>query len=513
MTALPRFLDCAHSLFISYAHADNELNGNWVTDFANEFSDDLAAELSRLKLAKPLPPVHLSEFNGPVAGDLGPQLAARVAGAFAMVVVVDRFYASSEWCLRELQYFRQQFGRDGLAQRLYLVALADAPMREVAARPAWRDCFEGLNPVWVNFYTEDVERRLVRVLRDDGKAPTSGFLDRFDRLRKDLVDKIVADLATPAPAVPGARLVLAMGRPELDPAIAEVLTALRRHDPTAARLDPAVLMDRQALVQQLKDADTLVLPVNDGQPLYPVEPGGHLAALVRQWKKLGKPDEGLLLLDLSAVPAAVPADPEDREFLQALGRPRLDPAALLQQLFPAPPAGGGAGDAAARGPARPVRLYIESNQNEPRQWKVLGEQIRRRWQKLLDERRIKVPLSLRPSGLNVDQIDLFNLDDADGLILLWGQKEARSLLSQINLVEDRLTELAPAIVAYLSPPKPRPERAVPALGWQVLRFNQREQPPPEDLEPEADDEAELTSFLNDVLDRTERRHGLAPGSA
>jgi len=81
------------------------------------------------------------------------------------------------------------------------------------------------------------------------------------------------------------------------------------------------------------------------------------------------------------------------------------------------------------------------------------------------------------------------------------------------MVEDRLTELAPAIVAYLSPPKPRPERAVPALGWQVLRFNQRDQPPPENLEPEADDERELTSFLSEVLDRTERRHGLRPEPA
>lgn len=510
MPSLPRFLDCEHSVFISYAHADNELNGNWVTDFANEFSEDLKAELSRQKLGKPLPPVHLSEFNGPVAGDLGPQLSGRVARAFAMVVVVDRFYASSEWCLRELQYFKQHFGREGLAHRLYLVALAEGPMSEVVGRPAWRDCFADLNPVWVNFYSDDVERRLVRVLRDDGRAPTSGFLERFDRIRQDLVGKIVTDLATPVPATPGARLVLGIGRPELAPALAEVLAELRRHDPGAAALAPEALMDRQALVEQLKDADTLVLPFNDGQPLYPTEPGGHLAALVRQWKRLGKPDEGLLLLDLSAVPAPRPADAEDREFLQSLGRPRLGRAALLQQLFPPPPDAPGA--AAARGPARPVRLYIESNQNEPRQWKLLGEQIRRRWQKLLDERKVSVPLSLRPSGLNVDQIDLFNLDDADGLILLWGQKEARSLLSQINLVEDRLTELAPAIVAYLSPPKPRPERAVPALGWQVLRFNQREQPPPEDLEPEADDEGELTSFLNDVLDRTERRHGLLAGT-
>lgn len=511
MPALPRFLDCAHSIFISYAHADNELNGQWVTDFAKEFSDDLSAELSRHKLDRPLPGVHLSEFNGPVAGDLGPQLAARVAGAFAMVVVVDRFYASSEWCLRELQFFKQQFGVDGLKQRLYLVALAEQPMAEVAARPAWRECFAGMDPVWVNFYSDDLRRRPVRVLRDDGVAPTSAFLDRFDPIRTDLVAKITADLATPAPVAPGARLVLAMGRPELEPALAALHEELRRHDAGAARLGPEVLMDRQALVQQLKDADTLVLPVNGGQPLVPTMPGGHLAALVRQWKKLGKPDEGLLLLDLSAVPAPVPADAEDLEFLQSLGRPRLDRDALLRLLFPPPPPGAGAG--APQPPVRPVRLYIESNQNEPWQWKLLGEQIRRRWDRLLGERQVKVPLSLRPSGLNVDQIDLFNLDDADGLILLWGQKEARSLLSQINLVEDRLTELAPAIVAYLSPPKPRPERAVPALGWQVLRFNQRDQPPPENLEPEADDERELTSFLSEVLDRTERRHGLRPEPA
>lgn len=506
MSSLVRFRDCDHSVFISYAHADDEIYYNWVSDFASELTKDLAAELARVPTGRPvLPPVHLSEDNGPLAGELSDQLKARVARSFAVVVVVGRHYVDSAWCGQELAYFQQAFGAEGLNARLYIVALAQAPIVQAAATPVWRQVFAGRNPVWQTYFDDDAVSRPVPVLRDDGKAPTQAFARRFDRLRDDLVEKIKADLAGPQPNPQATRLLIGVGAPELDAAIAGFADQARAIEPSTSVLEPAALEQRTLLAARLRDAERLVLPFHQGQPRLWAVPGGQLAVLLDCWRKLGKPDEQVFALDLSTVPAADAAEPEHLEWLSRLACPKLAPAALLARLFP-PATPAPAGSAAAGIPPRPVRLFIESNRNEPWQWKLLGEQIRPLWQKLLDERHINVPLNLRPSGLNIDEIDLFNLDEADGLILLWGQKEARSLLSQINLVEDRLTELAPAIVAYLSPPKPQAEQAVPALGWQVLRFQQQEAPPPKAVRPDQNDATELTRFLNDVLDRNTRRH-------
>lgn len=508
MASLVRFRDCDHSVFVSYAHADNEIYANWVADFASELTKDLAAELARVPTGRAvLPPVHLSEDNGPLAGELSDQLKARVARSFAVVVVVGRHYVDSAWCGQELRYFQQAFGAEGLNGRLYIVALAQEPMTRAVQQPAWRHVFAGRNPVWQTYFEDDEVARPVPVLRDDGKAPTQAFARRFDRLRDDLVAKIKADLAGPQPNPQATRLLLGVGAPELDEAVARFAEQARALEPTVSVLELSALDQRPLLAARLRDAERLVLPFHLGQPRLWAIPGGQLAVLLDCWRKLGKPDEQVYALDLSEVSAAEPAEPEHLEWLHKLSCPKLVPAALLARLFP-PAAPAAAERAAADAAPRPVRLFIESNRNEPWQWKLLGEQIRPLWQKLLDERHIDLPLNLRPSGLNIDEIDLFNLDEADGLILLWGQKEARSLLSQINLVEDRLTELAPAIVAYLTPPKPAAEQAVPALGWQVLRFQQQEVPPPKAVRPDQNDASELTRFLNDVLDRTSRRHKL-----
>ncbi|MEK8050319.1 toll/interleukin-1 receptor domain-containing protein [Ideonella sp. DXS22W] len=507
MSSLVRFRDCDHSVFISYAHADDEVYANWISDFASELTKDLAAELARVPTGRPtLPPVHRSGDNGPVAGELSDELKARVARSFAMVVVVGRHYVESSWCGQELAYLQQAFGAEGLAGRLYIVALAQEPIARARQLPVWRQVFDGRNPVWQDYFESDAVGRPVAVLRDDGKAPTQAFARRFDRLRDDLVAKIKADLAGPQPNPQATRLLVGVGAPELDEAIADFAQQARALEPTVSVLELAALDQRAVLAARLRDAERLVLPFHQGTPRLGVVPGGQLAVLLDCWRKLGKPDEQLFALDLSAVPAAEPAEPEHIDWLARLACPKLPPQALLARLFP--PAAPAATEPAAA-PPRPVRLFIESNRNEPWQWKLLGEQIRPLWQQLLAERHIDVPLNLRPSGLNIDEIDLFNLDEADGLILLWGQKEARSLLSQINLVEDRLSELAPAIVAYLTPPKPQADQAVPALGWQVLRFQQQEAPPPKAVRPDQNDASELTRFLNDVLDRTARRHKLA----
>ena len=115
------------------------------------------------------------------------------------------------------------------------------------------------------------------------------------------------------------------------------------------------------------------------------------------------------------------------------------------------------------------------------------------------------PLNLRTRGLPVDQIDGYpSLDDADGVVLLWGRKTSEALVAQINKVENKLApcrDAAPGIVAYLMPPQASTE-PIPAWGWQVLRFDARDEANIDVVDDERD---ELTRFLNKVFERRQQR--------
>ena len=219
---------------------------------------------------------------------------------------------------------------------------------------------------------------------------------------------------------------------------------------------------------------------------------------------------------VSAPPPSTPPPTPDADTGGAVAPPSAAPA-------PAP--------ASVPAPAvmKDVRIYIESNRHEVNLWQPLGEQMRRRWDRLAASASaaadaagpvagaasaaVPTPgpaLSLRARGLPVDQIDSFpSLDDADGVVLLWGRKTSEALVAQINKVENKMSpgrDAAPGVVAYLMPPQQSTE-PVPAWGWQVLRFNA---PTQTDIDVVAEEDDELQQFLRRVLERRLLREA-APG--
>jgi hypothetical protein len=222
-----------------------------------------------------------------------------------------------------------------------------------------------------------------------------------------------------------------------------------------------------------------------------------------------------------------------RAFKEPFNRLREDFVARLRaaqagQQLPiavAAPVGGhaaGAGAAFTPAPPRPleapvagdVRIYIESNRHELNLWQPLGEQIRRRWARLTAAATTAAPaaaaaLRLKARGLPVEQIDQFPcLDDADGVVLLWGRKTPDALVAQINKVENKMSpgrDAAPGVVAYLMPPQASAD-PVPAWGWQVLRFDARQQG---EIDVVDDEDAELEQFLRRVLERRLQRDAAA----
>lgn len=488
--------DCSYTAFISYAHADDQAWFNWVT----QFRDELARSLPALLRGVPLPPFHLSGENGPVAGRLSDELKERVAESFAMVIVVHDNYAQSTWCLHELEYFKSLFGDEGFRERLYIVAMSETAMLQVANSPAWKRLLPTEDQLWMPFFDHLDKTRPVDIYLGPGLVAPA-FRSPFERLRAEFAASLKKSWQAPAPGpAPVAAPVLVPSPAVPAPAQGGVLVGLV--PPATA---PAATATVQALAAQglavraigfdalatdfadFATAEHLVLPFDDAPLMMTsVLPGGHLELQRQAWLKKGRPADQVHELDLRRGSAGL--------------------AALLAVLKPAP------APAPAVAP-QGVRIYIESNRHEPTLWEPLGDQIRRKWDEVcaaLAPARVP-PLTLRAHGLPVDEIDRFpTLDDADGVVLLWGRKTSDALVAQINKIERKTSpgrDAAPGIVAYLMPPQ-QSEEPVPAWGWQVLRFNASDE---EQIDVVDDERDQLKRFLKKVFERRRQREaqGLA----
>lgn len=508
--------DCEFTAFISYAHADDTAWFNWVTDFRNELERSLGA-LLRMRL----PRIHLSAANGPVAGVLSDELIKRVEASFAMIIVVHDNYAQSEWCLRELEYFKSLFGEEGLRQRLFVVALSESAMLGVSGGSAWKRLLPTDEQIWIPFFDPADRNRPLDIYMGPGQVSVA-FKTPFERLRVELADRLrLALAAASAPAArvdaadavaapaalatSGARQVAAAG-----PAAPGVVFGFTPGASASAAAAVAARLARAGAtpVQLLQDAvfgdfaefdraQHLVLPFDDAPAmLTTLAAGGHLQLQREAWLNKGRPAAGLHWLDLRRAPPPPALWSGSAAYVASLGVPVVDADALLRQLLPQAPA-------PPPPPAQSVRIYIESNHHERNLWEPLGEQIRLKWDELcshLAPDRMP-PLNLRTRGLPVDQIDSFpSLDDADGVVLLWGRKTSDALVAQINKVENKLApgrDAAPGIVAYLMPPQAATE-PVPAWGWRVLRFDATDE---QHIDVVAAERDELRGFLQKVYDR------------
>ncbi len=497
--------DCEYTAFISYAHADDVFCFGWITHFRKELERGLGAALRGIKL----PPMHLSGENGPVAGALSDELKERVAASFAMIIVVHNNYAQSDWCLRELEYFKSLFGEPGLKDRLYIVALSESAIGSVTGGRSWQQLVPGGEQVWMPFFSADDHERALEIYLGPGIVAPE-FKTPFERLRADFAAKLKASAAQPvavdvpvveepadgsrAPA-PAAALLFGFVPTAAAGALSAAAASFTERGLKTRTLTQDAVFTEFA---EFDAAQQLVLAFDDSPAmLTAVAPGGHLQLQRDAWLKKGRAADTLHWLDLRA-DAAAPAS-GSAAVAASLGATGSSLPALLDKLAPRK------ADTAA--PTQAVRIYIESNRHERTLWESLGARIQDKWDQVVGRiapERVP-PLSLRPRGLPVEQIDSYpTLDDADGVVLLWGKKTSEALVAQINKVETKLApgrDTAPGIVAYLMPPQESSE-PMPAWGWQVLRFDARSEATIAVVEEERD---ELERFLEKVYARHQQR--------
>lgn len=516
---LPSYTDCSFSAFISYAHADDDASLGWVDSFRGALERSLRGELA---LEKDFKRVHMSKLNGPIAGSLSKELEDRIAESFSMIIVVGEKYLVSDWCLKELEYFYQRFERNGLEDRLYVLALSESAIERLKDKEGWRQLALP-DQVWIPFF--DQQNRDEPIFIEKGNY-TREFYCRLTDIARDLSRKVRRDLenktAPPTapeiyPTFPAAKkveLCVAIGVVTKDlmdakKALIQALAAQKEITVTEVTFDSVNQYREEAeLAPELENAQLLVLPFSEQDPLVPLAgAGGHLSVQKREWERLeGK--RRLLWYRPPVASGAVrkAASGADAEFITS-----LLPAATIQDelinqlraiLAESQPAT--AVPASRDPPYTKVIMYIESNPNELYEWGSLGQRIREIWKELTTGRPNESQIVIWPRGLNLDELarSKHRLDNADGVILLWGTKTDRSLISQIDLVEDLMPfdePVVPGFVAYLIPPH-EDEGPKVAQGWNVFRFRKRG----DRIEEVADETDQIRAFLKEILIRRTR---------
>ncbi len=506
------FNECKYSAFISYAHADDQASDGWISQFSEFLRMKLQNRLGRIGV-KQLQDMHLSGRNGPVMGSLPDTLLQNVGDSYAMIIVVFNAYTKSDWCLQELEYFKKSFGDEGLRQRLYVVALSKSAMEDIMARPDWARLTLP-NQLWIPFFREDENDEPARMRLDHGglsqrfDGQLIKLLDAFEDAVKDDLKRSpptqrgalpASQVAPPSPLRVDGALLFGVPSPELAQPVSALAGALRTAGVPVQELGEESL---DGDFEAFDTAKTLVLPFGSGgQYVRPFKfsPGGHLAAQRDAWLAKGGSPDNLVWLDLRDVAIDTPPGKGHEELVASIEARALKPALLRARLAPEPQV---ANDLPV---GERINIYIESNQHDTDLWQDLGCRIKTKWEALVQQPGVVrvPPLSLEALGLPLQKIDEERLDDADGVVLLWGQKPEVSLRAQIKKVEGKWPrDPPPRFVAYLVPQQPDPGTKIEARLWSVLRFQDADSPRIDIYPSESD---RLDRFLNQVLERRTRR--------
>lgn len=510
-------MDSRYFAFASYSGDDDDAYHRWVSSFCEKLQIVLRARL-RDKHGE----VHQYRRNGAAAGSLPEEMTKAIRRSAAMVLFIHLGWLESEECRKELVSFMREFGKQGLEdRRLLIVAMSKPAAQALVASQFWTEKVGVKKPVWIDFYRLDDDNRPLAQHPPDSNA--------IDRRYEDQMDKLVVELErcyrqAPKTTSPGMHNPRLGGRFAFGAVRDELVDEVARIAQTSSQLHghEVLLFKRDDVMSglpMLSEADTFVLAFNTGKPLLNMLPGGHLQVQAQAWLNAGKSPDKLLWLDLRHFPAEELASNSDLGTILDLAKRHLVSTADLIGCQVSAPL------------LDQAKIYIESNARELKHWDILGQAIRERWTDIA--RGWAPPLMLIHNALPVDEMERFSdLEDADGVIVLWGQKNVDSLRDQINKVQRWLpgfkngTALPPRMIAYLMPPNVPRSETIPAFYWSVLRFNAetgsdalpaappghwRRQATPEKICVVPEEATLLDEFLRDIFKRAQRkRSAVAP---
>lgn len=338
MSDIKMFGRYGYSAFISYATQDDSGRNSWVSCFADELNLALPGRVRGLGLRDVLvPDAHLSGDKPLIAGSLSEQLRANVADSFSMFLFVHDNYNLSDWCLKELEYFKERFEAEGFRTRLYVIAMSAAAIDELTSRPSWKTLCPFEDQLWLRFFRNDAKDSPLEIYLAQGRnkrtVVASDFWDEFNPLLDDLARKI-RDESRRAPRAPA--------YPDSAAAGAGVRAAAASSDARLVRVyivsNPDQRAQHESLGKEIVPSWDRVVTALGVEPRLVLRPDGLAMTDIDQRPRLDDAD-GVVLLWNRKTPDAVAAQIKKVEPKLAGPQPAPGLVAYVMQADDELPAG------------------------------------------------------------------------------------------------------------------------------------------------------------------------------
>lgn len=295
--------DDQYDVFFSYAHSDNEFHNQWISDFEEYLVIKVRAALERKaddKIAD-LFKVCRDETNFPQSGSVEATIDTKVRHSQILFIFLGEKYVKSEWCLSELNIFREEIGgvsKEAL-DHLYLIVLDSKLCISSQDRATPDKLPPQCEKLWNNLYNIlDKSFRKENFLRSGSLLPVFQTRDPphahtdFHQVCLPLVDELANKLTdyrkkfhSENPVTKDenstSQIVIGAVPKRLETVRSELKQAL--NDNTVHLIDKNQLhpQHHKEVRERLKYASSLVLPFDRFEPIWghrTEDPsGGHLA--------------------------------------------------------------------------------------------------------------------------------------------------------------------------------------------------------------------------------------------
>jgi hypothetical protein len=516
--------DDQYDAFLSYAHADNEAHNGWVGDFERYLKNTTIAQLQRAEEVNNadagLFKVCRDQTGFPQGGPLNEIIDAKVRQAQFLFIFLGKGYLKSEYCLAELDIFRQNVGAtvEDALKRLYVIVLDreavnrlrdGQPDRLPEKRKRLWDKLRDLTQRGIR--KEDFVRgngALLPVFQRDDRADPD-FHERCTPLVEEFARKLIAhrsNLRPQARPIEGSAAAIAIGAvPErLKSARAELVDVLNGTQVCVVEEDE-LRHPTDELRRRLKSARVLVQPVDDLEVLYQRgDPdGGHLALQKGLFedchaKEVGAPDASIIWWEplspgLAEAPQGSPIHEFDKKFLEGLPveqKRRCTAQALAGELLQS-----------GLGPSVTASVWVEWSEADKDHIRYAKDIVRKTFNEVCEQKKreyeIDCSAELRFGDADWANLSKALIDKPDGVVIVYNDKKDYHAINQqaeaiSNLPEVVMKKMFPGIF-YM-----RPDGMYrPSEYWSVVRFKIKDH----ELDYDTSEVKEFASNLFDVLYR------------
>jgi hypothetical protein len=388
--------------FFSYAHADDQAFGGYITRFHKLFSNSLLGHLQRNGLDSATPFLDLIDLS--TAGNIDSLLANELNDSFALFIFVGQQYVNSNWCLKELSYFSSKFGgaNDELKERVFILQIE--PLNNLLEQK-FKDKLTAANAseLWVNvrniLYDTITRQRIP--LKDPEGDETDKASEFVTRIANDLTGRIKAETPAtkPKPTQFDHDVLICNVTADLNESCDMLKNQLEQLRLTVEFLptDALTSLSLQELKTKLSSYKFAILPVSDSKVSFRFVPGGHIKL---QFDAVVQSASPYLVWTPTASRTLTSEEREsDEKHLEALQqvfneRRRLNPTEAAVKVYRTLK---GPEDAAVIPEDNFIRVLIEMRDSEDATWEFVAEQLNHWWTTHFQDAAKK--FSLRPEGV------------------------------------------------------------------------------------------------------------------